>query len=95
MMRQCSSQYAYSKLPIKRDGLESFCDNIKITDLSKEGNENRSNSQRLIELIRKGVNKLGNFLLNCIYIQPSSNGTPEYIFPDPYTYYVLEGLAYW
>ena len=78
-----ATQYAYSKLPIQKDDSDSFSDN-KSTDPKTESdnhNEERSKTQRLSELIRKGVNKLGNFMLNCIYIQPSSD---EYIVPDPY-----------
>ena len=85
--------YAYSKLPIQKDDSDSFSHN-KSTDPKTESdnhNEERSKTQRLIELIRKGVNKLGNFMLNCICTQPSSD---EYIIPDPYYIYVLEGLAY-
>ena len=90
----CSTRYAYSKLPIQRDGLDSLCDNYLKTE-SDNGHGKRSKIQRVIDLVRKGVNKLGNFMLNCIYIQPSGIEPLEYAFPYPYTYYALEGIAYW
>ena len=74
-----SARYACSNLPTqKEDNLDSFCDKPTDSKIQSESYNDKTNkTRRLIEVIMKGAKKLGNFMLNCIRIQPSSDEPPD------------------